>query len=136
MDAQLGKWKVVKEETTGLDEFLTKLGLPKEAQAAYKDLDYTIETSKDGDSFKSVVNITGRDPLVYTWKLGEAFEYQSLDGTKPMLTVTEEGDTVVESYTLEKFNRQWKCVRKVDGDAMTATTSCEDVSMVQKLKRV
>ncbi|XP_046370304.2 fatty acid-binding protein, liver-like [Haliotis rufescens] len=137
MDALLGKWQVIKEETVGMEEFLKAAGMPQEVIDIYTKLDYTVATSKEGDGYKTHIVMEGVGEQEYTWKFGEEFEYTAIDSTKPKLTITKgENDTIVESYNLADANRQWTVTRSLEGENMKAVTASKNGQMTQKLKRV
>ncbi|MCI3311099.1 lipocalin/fatty-acid binding family protein [Escherichia coli] len=124
--------------TTGLEEFGAAMGFSQERIAIYRALSYVVEfTGVDGTYTARVEFDGGKIPdQVYSFKIGETIEYKSIEGEKPKLTVTLDGDKIVESYVLEEKNKQWTNVREVVGDTMTSTTTCDGKSVVQKLNRV
>ncbi|XP_067660864.1 fatty acid-binding protein-like [Haliotis asinina] len=137
MDALLGKWQVIKEETVGMEEFLKAAGLPQDVIDLYTKLDYTVSTEKEGDGYKTHIVMEGVGEQDYTWKFGEEFEYAAIDGTKPKLVITKgENDTIVESYKLEDVNREWNVTRSIEGDKMVAVTASKNGQMTQKLRKV
>lgn len=137
-DAFLGKWQVDLASTTGLDEFGAAIGFSAERIETYRKLSYTVEFSASGDTYTASVVFAAEGVPVqkYSFKMGETFEYVSIDGTKPKLTITLEGDNLVEKYNLEDKDKQWQTVRTVSGSVMTSTTTYGGKSVVQKLNKV
>jgi len=134
-EAFVGKWKVDLSSTTGLEDFGAAIGFSQERIETYKKLSYTVDFSGSGDAF--TVSVTFDAPGVpaqsYSFKLGQQFDYQSIDGTKPKLTITMEGGNFVESYELG--GKAWKTVRSIAGNQMTSTTTFDGKSVCQKLNK-
>nr|KAG5699845.1 hypothetical protein BaRGS_034619 [Batillaria attramentaria] len=115
--------------------------LPTASPGAYRNLPEVVLHSGVlvfGDTFTASVEFAaeGVPAQKYSFKLGETFDYQSIDGTKPKLTITLEGGKIVENYKLEDKDREWQTTREVDGDVMTSTTTFAGKSVVQKLKKI
>ncbi|KAK7094498.1 fatty acid-binding protein, intestinal-like [Littorina saxatilis] len=136
-DAFIGKWKVDLSSTTGLDDFGAAIGFSAERIETYRKLSYTLEFTKTGDTFTATVTFDaeGIPSQTYSFKLGETFDYNSIDGTKPKLTITEEGGKIVEKYKLEDKDKEWETVREISGGVMTSTTTYGGKSVVQKLNK-
>lgn len=137
-DAFIGKWQVDLESTTGLDEFGAAIGFSAERIETYRKLPYNIEFTTSGDTFTANVTfaVESIPAQNYSFKLGETFDYNSIDGTKPKLTITLEGGKIVENYKLEDKDREWQTIREVSGTVMTSTTTFAGKSVVQKLNKV
>ncbi|KAL8559110.1 hypothetical protein ACOMHN_008298 [Nucella lapillus] len=131
----LGKWKVDLATTTGLDDFGAAIGFSEERIEKYRTLVYVIEFSASGDGYTATVSFeVGNIPAqTYSFKLGEEFDYRSIDGTSPKLTIKMDGGKMVEDYKLT--DKEWRTVRDVAGAVMTSTTSFGGKSMVQKLNK-
>jgi len=135
-EAFVGKWKVDLASTTGLEEFGAAIGFSAERIETYKKLSYTIDFSGSGDTYTSTVvfdapNIPAQ---TYSFTIGTTFDYNSIDGTKPKLTITLEGGKFVESYKLN--DKEWQTIREVAGSVMTSTTTHSGKSVTQKLNKV
>jgi len=130
-----GKWALDLASTTGLEEFGAAIGFSQERMETYKKLVYTIEFSQSGDGFTATVSFAGGaiPSQTYSFKLGEAFDYKSIDGTSPKLTITMDGGKMVEEYKLA--DKEWKTVREIAGTVMTSTTTFGGKSIVQKLNK-
>lgn len=113
-------------------------GFSEERIETYRKLSYTVEFTVSGDTYTANVEFAAGavPPQNYSFKLGETFDYHSIDGTKPKLTITLEEDKIVESYRLEDKDREWQTVREVDGTVMTSSTTFTGKSVVQKLNKV
>ncbi|XP_076455197.1 fatty acid-binding protein, heart-like [Babylonia areolata] len=133
-DSFIGKWKVDVASTTGLEEFGAAIGFSEERMTTYRKLVYTIEFSVAGDTYTATVSFEADIPAqTYAFKMGEAFDYKSIDGTSPKLTITMDGGKMVEDYKLGE--KEWRTIRQVDGSVMTSTTSFADKAIVQKLNK-
>ena len=63
-------------------------GFSAERIETYRKLSYTVEFSKSGDTFTATVTFAS-DTIPaqsYSFKLGETFDYNSIDGTKPKVS--------------------------------------------------
>jgi len=136
-DAFIGKWQVDLASTAGLEEFGAAIGFNEERIQTYKNLSYVIEFSTAGDTFTATVTfaVESIPAQSYSFKLGETFDYNAIDGTKPKLTITVEGGKIVEKYNLEDKDKQWETVREVAGTVMTTTTTYSGKSVTQKLNK-
>ncbi|KAL8562971.1 hypothetical protein ACOMHN_004663 [Nucella lapillus] len=135
-DSVLGKWQVDLSSMTGLDDFGAAMGFTSERIERLRGMSYTVEFSVSGDTYTGVVTFAS-DALpvqTYTFKLGETFDYHSVDGTVPKLTVTMEGGKCVERYQLG--DKEWQTVRQVDGSVMTSITTYAGKSVSQKLNKM
>jgi len=135
-EAFVGKWKVDLDSTTGLEEFGAAIGFSAERIETYRKLSYTIEFTGSGDTYTATVvfDAPGIPAQTYSFTIGTTFDYNSIDGTKPKLTITLEGGKFVESYKLN--DKEWQTVREVAGSTMTSTTTHTGKSVTQKLNKV
>ncbi|CAG5125163.1 unnamed protein product [Candidula unifasciata] len=133
----LGTWQVDLSKTTGLEDFARVMAFTPERTERYRNLDYAVTVSQEGDAYKIEVDFKGAVPNAsYTLKVGETIDYKSVEGYTAKLTLTVENGQPVETYVYTEKNISWKVTRKVEGDVMTAVTTVGDATLTQVLNRV
>ncbi|BFZ05747.1 hypothetical protein BsWGS_08786 [Bradybaena similaris] len=133
----LGVWQVDQSKTTGLEDFAKVMGFSAEKTEKYRNLDYTVTISQDGDVYKIAIDFKGAVPNAsYSLKIGEQIDYNTIDGHKAKLTLTVEGGRTVESYHYAEKDLRWTVTRAVEGSVMTAVTKLGDATLTQTLNKV
>ncbi|XP_076454627.1 fatty acid-binding protein, heart-like [Babylonia areolata] len=133
-EAFVGKWTVDLSSMTGLEEFAAATGMTAEKLEQLGKLSYFLEFSVSGETITATVGYDADIPTrTYTFKPGDTFDFHTVDGSVPKLTVTMEGGRMVEDYKLGEGS--WQTVREVDGNVMTSTTTARGASAVQKLNK-
>uniref|UniRef100_A0A0B6ZZK4 Lipocalin/cytosolic fatty-acid binding domain-containing protein n=1 Tax=Arion vulgaris TaxID=1028688 RepID=A0A0B6ZZK4_9EUPU len=133
----LGTWQVDLSKTAGLDDFARVMGFTPERTEKYKNLDYTVSISKDGDTYKIEVDFKGAVPKAsYSLKIGQEIDYKSVDGYTAKLTLSVEDGKSVESYVYAEKGLKWTVTRSVEGNVMIAVTKIGDAVLTQTLNKV
>ncbi|CAL1525856.1 unnamed protein product [Lymnaea stagnalis] len=119
-----GTWEVDNSKTTGLEEFGKVMGFSEEKIQKYKELQYSVTLSLDGETYKIVIDFKGKVPnATYELKLGEEVDYKSIDGYTAKLTLSVVDGKSVETYVYAEKSLTWTVTRTVDGDVMTAVST-------------
>ncbi|CAG5131441.1 unnamed protein product [Candidula unifasciata] len=133
----LGVWQVDQSKTIGLEDFAKVMGFSPEKTEKYKNLDYTVTISQDGEIYKIAIDFKGAVPSAsYSLRLGEEIDYNTIDGQKAKLTLTVENGKTVESYYYAEKDLRWTVTRAVKGSVMTAVTRLGDATLTQILNKV
>lgn len=84
----------------------------------------TIYLTKEGDEFKLHTESTFKNTIV-TFKLGEEFDEETIDGRKVKSVCTLDGDTLTQE---QKGDKPSTIVRKFTADGVVATMSIGDIT--------
>jgi len=141
MEAFIGTWKVDLSQTQGIDSLAEAFGWDADKKDKVSKLAYTMVLESDGsDGIKGSLDY-GFAKHDYQFKLGEAFDWQTFEGTKMKLLITITDGVWNEAYsTPEGFPAVvWRMKREVAGDKMNVTSTFEgkpDAKCIQTLNKL
>ncbi|XP_063399095.1 fatty acid-binding protein 2, liver-like [Mytilus trossulus] len=120
----IGKWQGVEGSMKNYEAFGKAIGLPAEVLAKFKDSTWSINFSKDGDTW-SAENISSTSPTkTFSYQEGKELVTTNLIGRGLKLTATFDSDckqTVMEQTEMDNGWKNIKLVREITGDKMKMT---------------
>lgn len=115
-------------ESQNFDEYMKALGVGFVLRKIGNSTTPTVELKKDGDQYTLVTSSTFKTSTI-TFKLGEEFDEETLDGRKVKSTVTAEGNKFIHKQNGEPEST---IVREFSDKELVATMTVGDVVCTRK----
>ncbi|GAB1610674.1 gastrotropin-like [Argonauta hians] len=137
MEQFLGRWVEIKNGQETQQEFMDKMGIPKETAEIISKSTGFMDTVKEGDLFKVTTGYLEDPSLnkVYSFKLNEAFTDNDNFGQKFTFLSRVEGNKWYDSITNYYNQTSIESVREVVSDTLIVTSTCDGKSLISKFKR-
>ncbi|CAL1535079.1 unnamed protein product [Lymnaea stagnalis] len=133
----IGEWRVQVSETMGADEMGRAMGFPPIMIDMFKRLEYSLSFTLEGQvvrvAFKFNNQLAPSGSI--TVGSGEKLDYPSPDGGIVKVIMNIEDGIVTDVHEDSEKGLSWTTARSVDGDVMTAVTTCRNETMRQTFKR-
>ncbi|CAG5132285.1 unnamed protein product [Candidula unifasciata] len=135
LDKFLGRWLEVRKE--GFEKVANDLGLTDRSRALYENGKSVVVYSRRGDLWTVQVGIEGAPHLQsYTFKFGEPYYSNNIDGTPLKSVVLPEGDRLVARYeSLSGPYYVMDVVWEVEDDTMRSYTTVNGETVESIFKR-
>ncbi|XP_055296546.1 probable fatty acid-binding protein [Sitodiplosis mosellana] len=115
-------------ESKNFDEYMKALGVGFVLRKLANSAKSTIELKKEGDQYTLVMSSTVRTFSI-SFKLGEEFEEQTMDGRKVKSTVTLEGDKFIHK---QEGTPSSITIREFTEKELIVTMTVKDVTCIRK----
>lgn len=127
-----GKYRMTKSEN--FDKFLEELGVGFLQRTLANRAKPDYEITKNGDYY-TLKTISQFKTSEITFKFGEQFEENRLDGERVKSTIVQKGNKWVQNQVSDN-NKVVKVVREFNGDSITVTGVVNNVVFVRVYERV
>ncbi|XP_075144892.1 fatty acid binding protein [Haematobia irritans] len=118
------------ESSENFDEYMKELGVGLVLRKMGNTVSPTVELKKDGDVYTFTTSSTFKTSTI-TFKLGEEFDEETLDGRKVKSICTLDGNTLTQE---QKGDKPSTIVREFTDSAMTTTLTIGDIKCVRVYK--
>lgn len=136
LSAFVGKWQ--EQTKDGFDNLISAIGLPPEKKEWYRAARTEIEYKQLNDEGWEInVGIVGVPKgRTFKFKLGEAYESASIDGSPMRSVITADGDKFVEKHTGESLQgAEMHILRWIEDGNMIVRTTCNGATMNSRYTR-
>ncbi|XP_037952337.1 probable fatty acid-binding protein [Teleopsis dalmanni] len=124
------KYKLDKSDN--FDEYMKELGVGLVLRKMGNSVNPTVELVKDGDNYTFTTTSTFKTSAI-TFKLGEEFDEETLDGRKVKSVITMDGNKLIQEQTGDKPTT---IVREFTADELIVTLTIGDIKSVRVYKAV
>ncbi|XP_073819318.1 fatty acid binding protein [Musca autumnalis] len=124
------KYKLDKSEN--FDEYMKELGVGMVLRKMGNTVTPTVELKKEGDVYTFTTTSTFKTSSI-SFKLGEEFDEETLDGRKVKSICTMEGNTLTQE---QKGDKPSTIVREFSDSEMTTTLTIGDIKSVRVYKAI
>ncbi|TMW50136.1 hypothetical protein DOY81_004761 [Sarcophaga bullata] len=124
------KYKLDKSEN--FDEYMKELGVGMVLRKMGNSVTPTVELKKDGDVYTFTTSSTFKTSSI-TFKLGEEFDEETLDGRKVKSVCTMDGNKLVQE---QKGDKPSTIVREFTDSELITTLTIGDVKSVRVYKAI
>ncbi|XP_031628256.1 probable fatty acid-binding protein [Contarinia nasturtii] len=115
-------------ESENFDEYMKALGVGFVLRKIGNSVTPTVELKKDGDTYTLVTSSTFKTSTI-SFKLGEEFDEETLDGRKVKSVITLDGNKLVQK---QGGTPPSDIIREFDGNNMVATMTVGEVTCTRK----
>ncbi|XP_025112248.1 uncharacterized protein LOC112574991 isoform X2 [Pomacea canaliculata] len=131
MEAYTGTWELVKEESTGVEEFIEAYDMPDMEKKRLRHSSSTLTYRRDGDQW-FVDSVSGDRTDTMELCLGKEYSYE-FGSSEAKATATIENGKIVGTHTSK--DKVIKSVSYITGDRLIMEITANGVTMVTKYKR-
>ncbi|XP_067633562.1 probable fatty acid-binding protein [Eurosta solidaginis] len=124
------KYKLDKSEN--FDEYMKELGVGMVLRKMGNSISPTVELKKDGDTYTFITSSTFKTSTI-TFKLGEEFEEETLDGRKVKSVITLDGNKLVQE---QKGDKPSTIIREFSDNELVTTLTLNNIKCVRVYKAV
>uniref|UniRef100_D3TLL9 Fatty acid-binding protein, muscle n=1 Tax=Glossina morsitans morsitans TaxID=37546 RepID=D3TLL9_GLOMM len=124
------KYKLEKSEN--FDEYMKELGVGMVLRKMGNSVSPTVELKLDGEKYSLTTSSTFKTSTI-TFKLGEEFDEETLDGRKVKSICTMDGNTLIQE---QKGDKPSKIVREFKENELITTLTLGDIKSVRVYKAV
>ncbi|XP_005177535.1 probable fatty acid-binding protein [Musca domestica] len=124
------KYKLDKSEN--FDEYMKELGVGMVLRKMANTVTPTVELKKDGDLYTFTTTSTFKTSSI-SFKLGEEFDEETLDGRKVKSVCTMDGNTLTQE---QKGDKPSTIVREFSDSELITTLTIGDIKSVRVYKAV
>ncbi|XP_034486019.1 probable fatty acid-binding protein [Drosophila innubila] len=122
------KYKLDKSEN--FDEYMKELGVGMVLRKMGNTVSPTVEITKDGETYTMTTTSTFKTSAI-SFKLGEEFDEETLDGRKVKSVITLDGNKLVQE---QKGDKPSTIVREFNDNELTTTLTIGSVKSVRIYK--
>ncbi|XP_030373570.1 probable fatty acid-binding protein [Scaptodrosophila lebanonensis] len=131
MSAFVGK-KYKLDKSEGFDEYMKELGVGMVLRKMGNSVSPTVELTQDGDTYTFTTTSTFKTSAI-SFKLGEEFDEETLDGRKVKSIITLDGNKLTQE---QKGDKPSTIVREFNDSELITTLTIGNVKSVRVYKSV
>ncbi|XP_036333706.1 probable fatty acid-binding protein [Rhagoletis pomonella] len=124
------KYKLEKSEN--FDEYMKELGVGMVLRKMGNSVSPTVELKKDGDTYTFTTTSTFKTSSI-SFKLGEEFDEETLDGRKVKSVITLDGNKLLQE---QKGDKPSTIIREFTDSELVTTLTINDIKSVRVYKAV